>query len=61
MFRIQVNNYKVIITRIKKNFFELKRITKNTIITIYARRDNLNNKINQLMQPLKEIEKELNF
>ena len=61
MFRIQGNNFKVIITRIKKNFFELKRITKNTIITTYARRDNLNAKINQLMQPLKEIEKELNF
>ena len=61
MFRIQGNNFKVIITRIKKDFFELKRVTKNTILTIYARRKDLNNKINQLMQPLKEIEKELSL
>lgn len=61
MFRIQGNNFKVIITRIKKDFFELKRVTKNTILTIYARRKDLNAKINQLMQPLKEIEKELSL
>lgn len=61
MFRIQGNNFRVIITRIKRDFFELKRVTKNTILTIYARRKDLNTKINQLMQPLKEIEKELSL
>lgn len=58
---IQKPNYKVVVTNLSKNRFEIKRISRNHIITTYASRKEVDKKVNLLNLPLNLLRKELSY
>ena len=58
---IQKTNYKVVVTNLSKNRFEIKRISRNHTITTYANRKEVDNKVNLLTLPLNLLRKEVSY
>ena len=59
MYTIKKNTIVIEINKIGK-MFEIKRITTTRKITTYSKQKDIDNKINLLIQPLKEIRKIIN-
>lgn len=57
MYTINNNNFKVIVNKLKRKFYQLQRISKNQVITIYANEKDLQNKIALLSQSMTNIKK----
>ena len=56
---IKKQNYKVVVNNLKKNWFEIKRISRDRVITTYARKKEVNDKITLLSLPLNLLKKEI--
>ena len=61
MLTITRNNFKIIVNKINKNWYELQRISRTQIITTYASRKEIEGKIAILSQPIAEVKKVYNF
>lgn len=61
MLVIKRNNFSIIVKQLKRKFYELQRISKTQVLTIYAKRKELKTKIDFFSQPVKEIRKTYNF
>lgn len=57
MYTINNNNFKVIVNKLKRKFYQLQRISKKQVITIYANEKDLQNKIALLSQSIANIKK----
>ena len=56
---IKKQNYKVVVNNLKKNWFEIKRISRDRVITTYAREKEVSDKISLLSLPLNLLKKEI--
>ena len=61
MLVIKRNNFSIIVKQLKRKFYELQRISKTQVLTIYARRKEIDGKIAILSQPIAEVKKIYNF
>lgn len=61
MLTIIKDNYKIVVRKIKKNFFELQRVTSSNTISTYAKLKELESKIDFLSQPITNLRKVYNF
>jgi hypothetical protein len=61
MLVIKRNNFSIIVKQLKRKFYELQRISKTQVLTIYARRKEIDGKIMLLSQPIAEVKKVYNF
>lgn len=61
MLVIKRNNFSIIVKQLKRKFYELQRVSKTQVLTIYARRKEIDSKITILSQPIAEVKKIYNF
>ena len=61
MLVIKRNNFSIIVKQLKRKFYELQRVSKTQVLTIYARRKEIDGKISILSQPIAEVKKIYNF
>ena len=61
MLIIKRNNFIIIVKQLRRKFYELQRVSKTQVLTIYANRKEIDGKIAILSQPIAEVKKLYNF